>query len=141
MKQKHNRQGFTLIELLVVIAIIGILSTMAIVALGSARTKSRDAKRVADMRQVVSALELYYNDANQYPSNITSGNALSYNGTTYMAVIPTNPSPKNDGNCPVADYAYSQVSANTSYVITYCIGATTGEVTAGTHRATPSGLQ
>lgn len=140
MKHKQN-QGFTLIELLVVIAIIGILSTMAIVALGSARSKSRDAKRVADIRQIVSALELYYNDANQYPSNITSGNSLSYNGTTYMAVVPTNPSPKNDGNCPSADYAYSQVSANASYVITYCIGSATGEISAGTNRATPNGLK
>ena len=143
MNQNHTkRKGFTLIELLVVIAIIGILSTLAIVALGNARAKSRDAKRVADMRQMISALELYYNDAGGYPSNVTPGLPLAYSSTTYMAVVPSNPSPMNDGSCPVAptNYSYANVSANTSYAITYCLGSATGDLTAGTHRATPNGL-
>lgn len=145
MNQNHKRKGFTLIELLVVIAIIGILSTLAIVALGNARAKSRDAKRVADMRQMISALELYYNDAGQYPSNVTPGQSLTYNTTTYMAVVPSNPSPTNDGSgatqCPVStNYVYAMVSANSSYTITYCLGSATGELSLGTHRATPNGL-
>ena len=46
--KKINKRGFTLIELLVVIAIIGLLSTMAVVSLNSARLKARDAKRASD---------------------------------------------------------------------------------------------
>ena len=61
------RKGFTLIELLVVIAIIGLLSTLAVVALNSARMKARDSKRVADMKQLQTALELYFNDKSAYP--------------------------------------------------------------------------
>ncbi len=142
LAKKRSQAGFTLIELLVVIAIIGILSTLAVVALGSARIKSRDAKRVADMRQVISALELYYNDAGNYPTNITPGNPLTYNlTTTYMAVIPANPSPNNDGDCPASvNYLYSMVSTNTSYIITYCLGGAIGDLAAGTHRASPNGL-
>jgi general secretion pathway protein G len=64
---KKNKKGFTLIELLVVIAIIGLLSTMAVVALNSARAKSRDAKRVSDIKQVQAALEMYMNDESHYP--------------------------------------------------------------------------
>jgi len=53
-----NKKGFTLIELLVVIAIIGLLSTMAVVSLNSARVKARDARRLADVRQLSIAIEL-----------------------------------------------------------------------------------
>ncbi|PIW79613.1 MAG: pilus assembly protein, partial [Parcubacteria group bacterium CG_4_8_14_3_um_filter_48_16] len=57
-----NKKGFTLIELLVVIAIIGLLSTLAVVALNNARLKARDAKRIADIKQIQTALELYYTE-------------------------------------------------------------------------------
>ena len=63
---KKNK-GFTLIELLVVIAIIGLLSTLAVVALNSARAKSRDAKRVADVKQIQTALEIYHSRFGVYP--------------------------------------------------------------------------
>ncbi|MCX6799899.1 MAG: prepilin-type N-terminal cleavage/methylation domain-containing protein, partial [Candidatus Falkowbacteria bacterium] len=100
---KNNKRGFTLIELLVVIAIIGLLSTLAVVALNNARTKSRDARRVSDIRQVQSALELYFNDNNSYPASVTGthpgGDCLSTagfgscSGTTYMTKVPANPEP------------------------------------------------
>lgn len=51
----NQKKGFTLIELLVVIGIIGLLATLAVVAFGSAQTRARDAKRVADVRALVSA--------------------------------------------------------------------------------------
>ena len=59
---KNNKKGFTLIELLVVIAIIGLLSTLAVVSLSSAREKARNAKRMSDLKQVSTAMELYSSD-------------------------------------------------------------------------------
>lgn len=72
-KGKHDKfrnksgTGFTLIELLVVIAIIGILSSLVLASLNSARTKARDSKRLSDMKQVQIALEFYYDKNGQYP--------------------------------------------------------------------------
>src|SRR3989344_2432781 len=80
-------RGFTLIELLVVIAIIGLLSSVVLASLNGARVKARDARRVADLKQLQVALELYYDSQPlpQYPQSLA---AL---GTTYIAAQPTDP--------------------------------------------------
>ena len=62
-----KQRGFTLIELLVAIAIIGLLSSIVMAAVNDAREKSRDARRLSDMRQIQNALELYYDEYGQYP--------------------------------------------------------------------------
>jgi len=65
------KEGFTLIELLVVIAIIGLLATIVLVSLSSARAKGRDARRVSDLKQIEKALEMFYDNYGRYP--ITGG--------------------------------------------------------------------
>ncbi len=59
--------GFTLIELLVVIAIIGILASVVIASLNSARAKSRDTARIAQLEQIEQAINMYYLDNGYYP--------------------------------------------------------------------------
>ncbi len=62
-----TKKAFTLIELLVVVAIIGILATIVVVNVSSARKKSRDTRRVADMKQVQTALDMYLDKEGKYP--------------------------------------------------------------------------
>jgi prepilin-type N-terminal cleavage/methylation domain-containing protein len=67
MKRVIGQQaGFTLIELLVVVAIIGVLSSIVLVGLNTARMKARDIKRLADFRQIALALELYHDSNHIY---------------------------------------------------------------------------
>lgn len=58
-----------MVELLVVIAIIGVLATLLLLQLGGARGKSRDAKRIADVAQLRTAMEQYFDDnGGTYPA-------------------------------------------------------------------------
>lgn len=87
---KKGTRGFTLIELLVVIAIIGVLASIVLASLNTARKKSRDARRLADIKQLQLALELYF-DANSssYPAG-TSLSAVQTQG--FIPVVPADPS-------------------------------------------------
>ncbi|MFA4942362.1 MAG: FISUMP domain-containing protein [Patescibacteria group bacterium] len=140
------KKAFTLIELLVVIAIIGILATVSIIALSNARSKSRDAKRVGNMKQVQTALELFFNDNGRYPTEgeWAQGSLFSTTSdatTTYLQVIPTAPIPA-DGDCSENEnaLAYTQVESGASYSISFCIGNTTGSIIPGNKTLTPAGI-
>lgn len=62
-----SKPGFSLIELLVVIAIIGMLAMNVMITLGGVKAKARDAARIANIEQVVKALQNYELDNNMYP--------------------------------------------------------------------------
>lgn len=132
---KHTNKGFTLVELLVVVAIIGLLAGIAVVSVNSVRVKARDAKRIADVKQIQNALELYNNTkGGQYPLNKTgdvplTGMVISEGGIDtvtntanmvappkggeiYINVIPDDPTTGQD-------YVYKQCEP-VATALTYC---------------------
>ncbi|MFH1430371.1 MAG: type II secretion system protein [Candidatus Uhrbacteria bacterium] len=131
----QKRKGFTLIELLVVIAIIGLLATLAVIAVSSARVKARDARRISDVKQLQSALELYASSETGYPiaggalipilgeDNATCLSSSGFEATctagslVYMQRVPSNPSPGG------VDYTYIKAgNCDTSICTDYSIG-------------------
>jgi Tfp pilus assembly protein PilE len=70
MIKRSGQKGFILPGVEGLIMIGGLMVSVTLLSLNSARMKSRDAKRMADVRQMASALELYYNDKTSYPNSL-----------------------------------------------------------------------
>ncbi len=122
--------AFTLVELLVVIALIGVLSTLLLANFNAARQRSRDAQRKSDLRNLSTALRLYYNDNAGYPTSngsfeiVGCGSAtgrtacawgsswVTSEGQTYMSNMPKDPTG--------VDYRYIDVDAD-NYTLTTCL--------------------
>jgi len=104
-----KKNGFTLMELLVVIAIIGILSSIVIASMTSARQKARDTKRISDIKQLQLALAMYADaNSNHYP------NALTTLAPTFIPTIPSG----------TFFYAALAASAGGTPCISYHLGTT-----------------
>jgi type II secretory pathway pseudopilin PulG len=119
----------------VVIAIIGLLASVILASLTSARTKARDARRMSDLHNIQAALELYYSTNGSYPN---LGNACLPTGagndfwsswscwsqlfsSQYFSSVPVDPQNVDLGNCGgVANchiYHYCVYNNNQNYVI------------------------
>ncbi|MCI0479401.1 type II secretion system GspH family protein [Candidatus Uhrbacteria bacterium] len=160
-----QRKGFTLIELLVVVAIIGLLATLAVVAFGSARTKANDAKRVADVRTIISALAAAGQDG-RYLCN-TDGTATC--GATVAAstctirTAPCTATPGSDvtqsytvlsnirdpllpaalctaTSAAVCDYAFKNGALIDNFELYFYTQGAVQTLGAGPHTATPLGI-
>lgn len=142
MIKKRQINAFTLVEIITVIAIIGLLSVAALSYLGVARAKSRDARRVADVTQMKSALEMYFRDEWRYPDTFVPGESLvgTLSSTTYMRRIPSNIGPRTDGDCPDSDYVYEKIS-DTDYILQFCLGKQSTNIAAGYNTVTPNGIK
>lgn len=109
---------------------------------GSAMISSRDARRLADVRQIQTALELFYNNNRRYPSATAGGLPDLNDGnpklSTYVPTLPHAPTPP-DGSCSATDnyYKYTPKANGTSYTLDFCLGNDAGSLKAGIFEATP----
>lgn len=106
----NQNKGFTLIEMLVVVAIIGLLSSVVLTGLGTARVRARDARRLSDIRHIQNALEIFYSANDAYP---TLGAAGFVDGVTGMESSPRDP--QNGG------YQYISSASSQGYTLGTCL--------------------
>jgi len=111
------KKGFTLIEMLIVITIIALLASLILVGMGGARAKARDARRIADLHNVMNALELYYAKNGIYPVGTYNSSASwdTFRTVLTTAVIGVNQVPKDPLNDATRYYRYG--GTTTDYVL------------------------
>ena len=100
-KRIRNNQGFSLTEIMITMSIVGAVATIASAKIDDVLPMARDAQPKANIHQVQTALNLYYNDHEQYP--VSSGNEPTAAGweiirevlespdNTYIPEMPTDP--------------------------------------------------
>ena len=84
---KKKQKGFTLIELLLVISIISFISSIIFVSLYNARVKSRDIRRVSDLKQIAVALESFYSDKGHYPNTLSIPGVNNSSGSCFDCTL------------------------------------------------------
>lgn len=118
-KNMKKNKGFTLIELLITIMLIGVLSgvLLGVINVSGVRAKSRDAQRVADLKKIQTALELYFSENRKYIDTSTGTGwgrvdvVLSSLSPSFINKLPTDPSQTGTAATPCAgstnrDYWY-----------------------------------
>lgn len=103
-------RGFTLIELLVVIAIIGVLASVVMAGLSRARESARDARRLADLREFRTAMDVYFSDNGTYPVTqgyLSAGGASQLFSGGYLKAVPVDPAGSSASWYPYVWYYWS----------------------------------
>ena len=112
-----DKRGFTLIELLVVVAIIGLLASVVMASLNTARSKAQDSKRLSDLHSISLALELYFTTNGSYPAHAANTQVDTSLGSvlapTFISVVPSDPTQTGSGG-----YRYC-MSGTTYTLLTY----------------------
>ncbi len=115
----NNKKGFTLIEVLTVVAIIGLLSSIVLVGLSSFRSRGRDARRIADVHEVQTALELFHTKRSQYPDDASWANLEKQLKSEGIGVtkLPKDPSSNRTGFTDQDQYGYKVFAEGQKYIL------------------------
>jgi len=118
----RSQGGFTVLELLVVIAIIVIITALTLALLNGARERSRDGRRLEDLRSIETALNLYAaNNQGVYPAvspaetidGVNDFMSQTLLGSDVISNIPTDPQHPNN--------VYQYQSDGNTYSLSFCL--------------------
>ncbi len=123
---------------MVACSIIALVATAGFFSVGFIRSKVRDARRVADINEMMKALSLYQNSVSAYP--VSTGTCITGSDVVSSALIaerlvsrvPADPIYTTEPNC----YYYVSASGN-SYILRYYLEINSSSGTQGLHTVTP----
>lgn len=123
----NNKKGFTLIELLVVIAIIGILSSVVLASLNTARDKGHDASAKASMSSVRASAEVIYDNTGNSYVNVCNDGDVGDSATNDVGKLLTAAGTEtgNTADCDDTASAYAaEVQLKSSGAGYFCVDST-----------------
>lgn len=107
VEPRTAERGFTLVELMVVVAIIALLAAIIIPNYVHARAQAAVSESESNLKQIATALEMYFDDNQSYPDGAkVDVDPTLFGGSTnsYMTSTPTNALGRKD-------YIYTNVAA------------------------------
>lgn len=137
-----KKRGFTLAEIVTTVVIITAIITISMAYFGAARRMGRDTRRVTDIKNIQAALENYHRQEGSYPDQIIIGGSIysSSSNVTYMTSVPSNPTPRNEGDCLDNDYFYQKNTTYDNYFLTFCLAEKNGSYSKGLNIESSDGI-
>lgn len=147
----NENKGLTLVEIIIAVAVLGILATLAAVGVNNAKQKTRDNRRLEDMRLLRSAMQLVYNETGSYNENICEAGmrVADCRGEELLKVVDNIQRLRDPDSKGVpctqdfsegCDYAFQSINSDSYSVFFYLEEGTQGYAK-GQHVLTEQGIQ
>jgi hypothetical protein len=135
ISNKNPQAGAALIRNIVLALSVIIILTVVLLGFRAGRIQARDTQRLSDVRQIQSALKLFYDYNQKYPEAVGK---QPKDIIGYMNYWPQAPTP-TDGSCTDAQnqYVYDQLDRGESYVLSFCLGTNVEGNAAGFYQLKP----
>ncbi len=138
---KLNQKGISLVTILVIVIILGAIIGGGFLLLNQERSKTRDAKRMADMARIQAAFEFLYNDTASYELAATGGcdtAGVSVNKCNLSKYLPTIANIADPGKF---HYVVSEVPTEENYTVTFTLENSYDTYQAGQHQLSAAGIK
>ncbi|MBI5037304.1 MAG: hypothetical protein HZC01_01150 [Candidatus Kerfeldbacteria bacterium] len=138
---KLNQSGVSTVTILTIIIVIGVLVGGGFFLLNQERSKTRDAKRMADMARLQAAFEMMFNNRASYGDAAINGCATAgdlVSACNLSGYLSDSAQFKDPGG---GAYTVTTVPSELTYQVTFSLENAYGNYAAGQHTLSPEGIQ